>query len=253
MTLSVGAMFLLSVFFADVDTASIPYFDPPESERTSRNYAIHGAGSIPRVRGEKVVTADEGKQILASSLILLVNREYSVVKTTLQQLVKDEIGIVEDHEDASVMTVRSSSEWPPWPPLGPRLETVIKHNGRSAAIQEYHLISQPYNHLPDVNGRSEVQLLISDGSTVLQKPVTLIQLRRKDHSREWARFWHLAIPLPYKEQNTFTLVTDTEIALLEKLKQRIPGVSLRYFIPRGSLATNGAEFWSSIRETANKF
>ena len=41
---------------------------------------------------------------------------------------------------------------------------------------------------------------------------------------------HIPIPLPYKENRAFTLITDTEVKLIEALKSLIPGLTIRYFV-----------------------
>ncbi|HWR82921.1 MAG TPA: hypothetical protein VN285_06445 [Candidatus Deferrimicrobium sp.] len=61
-----------------------------------------------------------------------------------------------------------------------------------------------------------------------------------------ARLHHsIPIPLWYKERHVFTVVTDTEVALIEKLKRQIHGLVIHYFVPTSRISQS----WdSSYRE-----
>jgi hypothetical protein len=251
-SLVIGVAVLLSGLIVDVDATSLPYYDPPKSERTDRDYAIHGAGTIPRQLGEKIVTADAEHRLTAWSAVILANKPYSIVMKELRRLIDEKMGIAQEYDETSTAVAQYSEEWPPWPPLGPRLE-ISTGDGNQSEIGMQIIYSRPYNLLPDVEGRSELQVVVSDGQPVLKAPVTLIQVRRKDYSIERARFWHLAIPLPYKEQRITTLLTNNEVLLLESLKVRMQGLVLRYFIPQDAvLFKYDKEVWSAIVKTVSR-
>jgi hypothetical protein len=61
------------------DATELPYFDPPESERTSLSYLYHGSGSIPLLLGEKLVTQNDPR-LHATSLVVVVNQEYAFIQ-----------------------------------------------------------------------------------------------------------------------------------------------------------------------------
>lgn len=58
---------------------------------------------------------------------------------------------------------------------------------------------------------------------------------------------HIAIPLPYKENRAFTVITDTEVKLIEELKSLIPGLTIRYFV----FGSRNVEY-SRIKEAARE-
>ncbi len=237
LTLIPAAVFAATVF--NIEAESLPYFDPPPAGRPSWSYAFTGAGSIPRELNEKLLLfKGESHSVTADSLIALVNQEYSLILQELRGLVAETLGIAEEYDTAKESIPEPKSErppyigyeYPPWPPLGEGL-AFIRKDSQSSPPPEYELTSQPYNKLESINGFSEVRIRVSDGRQLVGRAVTILQIRRRDYSREWARVWHLAIPLPYKEDRAFTVVTNTEVALIEKLKKRVPGLAVRYFVP----------------------
>ena len=97
--------------------------------------------------------------------------------------------------------------------------------------KEYQLTSKPYNRLEDIAGYSEVRIRVTDGKELLGKRATVLQVRRRDYSKERARLHHsIPIPLPYKESLTFSIVTNTEVAMIEAVPRQLPGLVVRYFV-----------------------
>jgi hypothetical protein len=256
MTSTVLLMFVLAGSpVLSYDATELPYFDPQGSERTALSYRSHGSGSIPRELGEKVLT-EEIHEFGAKYLIALVSREYALVQEQLRLLVRERIGVAEEYDRSAGPIPKpieerppySGVEYPVWPPLGEELSLFNDLAKDVHPPQEFQLTTQPYNRLESVEGFSEARIRISDGETLLGKNVTILQINRRDYSKERARFNHaMPIPLPYKENSAFTVVTDTEVALIESLRQRVPGLIIRYFLPTSRLTTS----WdSSYREDA---
>lgn len=226
------------------DAAELPYFNPQGSDRTSLSYLYHGSGSIPLELGEKLLT-QETQALGADTLIVLVNGEYSVVQEQVRRLIAQEVGIAEEQSNSSGLTGKQSEQQPSfenkyptqWPPLSVGLSIfsdVAHHFNRP---REYQLTSRPYNQLKDIEGYSEVRIRVSDGKELLGKDVTILQIGRRDYSMERVRFHHaMPIPLWYKERHVFTVVTDTEVMLIEKLKQQIHGLGIRYFVPSSRIS-----------------
>jgi hypothetical protein len=67
----------------------------------------------------------------------------------------------------------------------------------SKTVREYQLTSQLYNKIESLNGFSQEVIRVSDGSTVYDQPVTILQLTRTDRSREWARRGNLRGRIPF--------------------------------------------------------
>lgn len=227
----------------NVDITGLPYFDPPAKDRSELAYRWHGGGSIPRKLREKILL-QEDKRYAADTLIVLVNRDFTTVREALRGLIQTKMGIAEEDDnstfplpnDPEPQTVEEGyrTSWgQSWPPLGigfSAFEDV--HFVRSP--REYRVMSRPYNELKSVQGRSELRIQAADGKELLEKYVTVLQLRRRDYSREWARDAHVfggAIAFPWKENEKFFLITSTEVDLMQKLYDLLPGSNFRYFIP----------------------
>ena len=121
---------------------------------------------------------------------------------------------------------------------------------------EYELISQPYNRVESHEGHSELRIRVTDGKGLLGKKVTLLQIRRRDYSKERARLHHaLPIPLPYREYRSFTIVTDTEVKIVESLKQQAPDVVARYFVPSNRISERSylEDLLAGMTKIANQF
>src|SRR5207244_2305365 len=106
-----------------------------------------------------------------------------------------------------------------WPVLGEGL-AYLWGKGPAQVASEYQLTSQPYNRVESINGFSQVAIRVSDGTNLFGQKVTILQVSRSDHAREWARSHslHGLFPLPYKEDRaSLGLVTNTEAAFIEDL------------------------------------
>ncbi len=230
----------------NVDAASLPYFDPQGEERTSYVYARKGIGSIPRELNEKVLLQDQSYQLRASSLVVPVNKEYSVVLEKIHALVAEKMEIAEEHDNESGAIPKPKdnrpsylgaewtpsylgADWPPWPPLGEGLASFRDGVESIGHPKEYQLTSKLKERLQAGRGYSEVQIRVTDGRGLLNRNVTIFQIRRRDYSVD-QDYSHIAgIPLGKKRQ-AFRLVTDSEVALIESLKKLIPGLAVRYFV-----------------------
>jgi hypothetical protein len=221
----------------NVDAASLPYFDPQGEERTSRAYALKGAGSIPRELNEKVLLQDQSAPLSAHSLVVLVNKEYSIVVEKIHALVVEKMGIAEEHDNKSGVIPKPKdnrppyvgTEWPPWPPLGEGLASFSVGTESVGHPDEYQLTSQLTERLKTVSGFSEVRIRVTDAKGLLNRNVTILQIRRRDYSLD-SDYSHIAgIPLGKKKMAS-TLVTNSEVVLIEKLKELLPGLAIRYFV-----------------------
>lgn len=221
----------------NIDAASLPYFDPQGDERTSYAYARKGAGSIPRELNEKVLLQDQSSPFSAHSLVVLVNKEYSVVVEKIHALVAEKMGIAEEHDNQSGVIPKPKNnrppylgnEWPPWPPLGEGLASFRDSVESVGHPKEYQLTSKLKERLEAARGYSQVRIRVTDGRGLLNRNVTILQIRRRDYSVD-QDYSHIAgIPLG-KEKQAFTLVTNSEVALIESLKKLIPGLAVRYFV-----------------------
>ena len=233
MSMTLVSTILFSVTLMNVEADSLPYYDPPSPWVPSYSYAFKGASSILREQGEQLLLINtESPAYGTTHVIALVTKDYRSVCEELRGLVLARWGILEEHDNETSQI----PEPPPhivrddlyWPILGEGLLRLTDHNSR-LKTQEYQLTSQPYNHVASINGHSQAVIRVSDGTGLLGSEVTILQLTRSDRSREWARSsFHGLFPLPYKEERTsMGVVTSTEIALIEGLKERFPGIAIR--------------------------
>lgn len=248
----------------NVDATSLPYFDPSQS--TSLAALRRGSGSIPGKVGEKLLLVEEGSAIGCSTLIVLVNKEFALVQRDIHGVVEQRSGIAEEHENLAGPIPPPPEErppyagrddYPPWPELGEAL-AVLTGTKSSSPIREYEVLSQAYNRMESGKAFSEVRIRVSDGRQLFGKAVSILQLKRRDYSREWARFHHaLPFPLPYKEDLAFTVVTSTEVDLVEQLKKRNPGLALRYFVLSAGDISLFADYKATVlgkmREAVSQF
>jgi hypothetical protein len=159
----------------------------------------------------------------------------------IKALIARKYGIAKEHDsgDGPFPKPRLNEErppyqgvdYPPWPPLGEGLD-IFSHTVKNQELpKEYELTSRHYNHVESLDGYSELRIRITDGQELLGKKVTILQVRRRDHSKERARLNHAwPIPLPYKEYLAFTVVTDTEVKIIESLKLSASEIVAQYLV-----------------------
>ena len=227
----------------NVDVTGLPYFDPPARDRSEFAYRRRGGGSIPRKFREKILL-EEDKRYAADTLIVLVNRDFTVVQESLRSLIRTKMGIAEEDDNSTLPLPKDPepqtreedyrTNWgQSWPPLGSGF-SAFESVHLAQPPREYRVKTRSYNELKSVQGRSELRIEVADGSVLLERDVTVLQLRRRDYSREWARDAHVfggAIAFPWKEDEKFFLITSTEVDLMQKLRALLPGSNFRYFIP----------------------
>jgi hypothetical protein len=238
---------LVLVAALNVDAESLPYYTPPaDSLLPSWSYYRTGASSIVRESGERVLLEDDEVSArnlkTATSLIVLINSSHHAIWDAIRRLVEQKFGIKEQYDNGAGAIPGPITSRPPyigtealagtpWPEIGSGLE----YFGVDPSLpkpQEYELRSGFYNQIESIQGFSELRLRVVDGTSLFGKEGTILELRRRDYCREWAlggRSVHIAIPLPYKEKRAFTVITDTEVKLIEALKSVIPGLTIRYF------------------------
>lgn len=255
-------IFAVPVFIAE--PSSLLYFNPQGDDRTPLNYATKGLSSIPRELGEKVLMSEGSLRVHADTIVVVLDKEYASIQKELRKLVEEKIGIRHEHDTLSghisdpekePSPYDDTIEYPAWPPLGDGLDR-FRHTARQfAPPREYQLTSHPYNRIESIEGYSRLRIRVTDAQELLGKGLTIVQIRRRDFSKERARLHHaLPIPLPYREIHAVSLVTDTEVALIEQLKQRLPGLSISYFLPGlGSTFEEREELWASFEQAVKRF
>ncbi|MDP3092885.1 MAG: hypothetical protein Q8N04_19610 [Nitrospira sp.] len=240
MSIALISTILFSATLMNVNAEDLPYYDPPSPWIPSYSYAFKGASSILREQGEKLLLMNAETPVYrADHVIALMSMDYDSVREELRKLVLTRWGILEEHDSEKSPIPeppadfdRGYTGW--WPMLGKGLGYVADRSSHLQA-REYQLVSQPYNLVPSINGHSQSLIRVSDGTGLLGTDVTILQLMRSDRSREWARSsFHGVIPLPYKEERrSVGVVTSTEIAFVESLKERFPRIAIRYFVKNG--------------------
>jgi hypothetical protein len=231
---------LIAAAVLNVEADFLPYYDPPSPWVPSYSYAFKGASSILREQGERLLLTDSDSPHRATYVIVLINRRFDEVYSELRSLVRERWGISEEHNNARGriptapgQIVRADLEWPI---LGEGL-SFLQASESAITARECQLISQRYNNVASLNGYSQAVIRVSDGAEVFQSSVTILQLTRSDWSQEWVRSgFHGLFPLPYKEERrSLGVVTSSEIALIEELKEDHPRTTIRYFVLPGPL------------------
>lgn len=224
-----------------VDSESLKYYDPP----TLSWWPSYSPFScIARNQQEKVLlwNSDTTQYVMrATSLLALVNVPYSQVKQAIRDIIEVSLDIGQEHESVMTDIPKPETEHPPyigaevgnWPETGSGLTCLGKGLSFPKPL-EYEITSRPYNNIDSIDGFSVLRLRVIEAKGLLDKEATIIELRRRDYCRDWAlagHSIHIAIPLPWKESRAFTIITEKEVALIERLSTKFDEISIRYFVP----------------------
>lgn len=220
-----ASVLTLCIFISD--TIAFEYLNPRE-----KSFDFKGMlnDSIPIESGERVVM--ERQRVPAKWVVAVLSMPYDLAKTRVHDLVKESFGIRKAHEiSASRSHFRSVDLHEPKEPLfGDGFSDFRAVQSGIRRTREYRIITNQYNRSEKYQGYSTSLWRIGDGNGLFGRPCAVLVIQRIDHSREWSRD-HTGLPWPFKVSGDETLVTDTEIALLERLRSDDKAVKTAYFVP----------------------
>jgi hypothetical protein len=187
--------------------------------------------SIPLLKRERVVI--ERKGLVAHWVVALSDLTYAEMKQEIEDSVGRDYGIEEAKELDAPLKGQSPIDLND--PNDPLFGMGFLGFNQSGFIEmnkgrEYQIVSKKFNVLADIEGYSVSKWRIGDGSQIFGRRCSLIVIQRTDFSREWARD-HTGIPWPFKTSGASGLVTETEIARIDRIVTSRTGGNVRYFVP----------------------
>lgn len=210
--------------------------------------------SIPSDVGERIVmyfTSPRGG-LEAHWVVVLVNLPYERVRQETRDLIEKTFGIESEQEIAVKFQPgkKVDPNTPKDPLYGDGFSDFYAIGVGISEGREYRIHSKQYNE-SWVNDYSKSEWRIIDGSRLFHKDCALIAVTRIDHSRVWA-WGHPGIPLFFRRTVDTKLVTDKEIALIEKLLTSLAQPQPRYFLPNTGYKTDGVikmmrEIWEAAK------
>jgi hypothetical protein len=231
------------------EAAALLYLDPKDE---SINFKGILNDSIPLMTGEHVVM--ERKELVARWVVAIVNLSYEEMKKRIEDSVRSNFGI-EQAQERSVRVEnfsRVDPDMPEDPLLGDGFEGFHQLVPGMKSAREYQIVSKEFNRLAKVDGYSISKWRIGDGREIFSRAWSIVVVERADYSREWARD-HTGIPWPFKISGTNWLVTETEVALIDRLKVESKAVTVKYFVPYPAYNTGAVlELMNSILKEADK-
>lgn len=245
---TLASLFVFSVVLMDAN--ALEYLDPRD-----RPFDFKGMlnDSIPIESGERVVM--ERAHVPAKWVVVVLSLPYERARKRVQDLVREAFGIHEMHE-ISVKTgnFRAIDLHEPQEPLfGEGFSGFHAVVSGIKEAREFRIETDEYNRSTKHKGYSVSYWRIGDGEKLFGRPCALLVITRVDHSQEWARD-HTGLPWPFKVSGDEWLVTDSEIALVERLKTGDKSINLQYFVPYPANKTNSVfQLMSDITEATRKF
>lgn len=235
---------LVAVLNLDIKFGS--FFDPRADEIRYKKEIL--GDSLPLELEEKVLL--ESGRLAASSAVVLVSGSYDSVLRKLRTFVDKRYKIAVEREinqrvDSRGMA-KDSTEliWGAWPVFGEGFAKMHALGMSFDRPREYELTTESYNSLEKLNAYSRLEIRIADGKPLFQKDCVLIVLRRIDNSKEWAFIWEGRIPLPFKMNFNYNLVTDTEIRMIDEFVASLIDAKAKYFVP--SPVYRDKEYWNEF-------
>jgi hypothetical protein len=197
----------------------------PKSDKRAKSLLL------PLHSEEKVLLNKNGS--LATSILIPVNTSYERVRDTFKAILTGRMGIF-------MMEEVISAEYSKKPDSGDKeVDSIIwkRRNQLKASginigiIRQFLIRTNQYNLLRDIKGYSLLNIKIIDGKDIFNKECVLILMRRTDYWRDWGREYHTGIPIPIKGPMEIDCITDTELKMVEELKNKLGIKKMRHFIP----------------------
>ena len=247
----IGALTYLLIWLcgAIASAQTPPLYDPVEYREKS---GWRVPDSIPEKAGERILLWYPGETITPQSqdlfpwqqalwsnaVVVVINQPFEIARHEIQEIIKEKFGIeTEEYISGDIKIVGDQAAiWDeppdgPWPTFGDGFSRFSVLTDKFHRPQEHRIKTSQYNQREGQTSHSILDMRIADGSILIGKQYSIILMRRTDYSKEWATLGRWPIPLPFKMARTHYLITDTEISLIEKLIERIPGAKWLYFVP----------------------
>jgi hypothetical protein len=220
--------------------------DPKEDEGRYINKIL--GDSIPVDFGERVLLAPN--HLAASSAVIVTNVPYELVRLRLREEIDKVVGIASEEESVTGEESHNAGAkefvWRSWPVFGESFSKLKALGLHFDPPKEYEVRSKHYNTLEQSKNHSEAEYGIFEGTPIWGNESTVIIIRRKDTSREWARMWEGLIPLPFKIDSTHHLVTSSELDLVQRSIGSLDGAKTMCFVP--SPVYRDMEYWKKFVE-----
>ncbi len=202
--------------------------------------------------GEKILIKE--KKRIAERVVFVLPCDFVPVLTVMRDLVNQRLGIIRDETHVTknygaFNTTGKISEY------NAQLRKSLDRIGVNLdQFQMQQLDTKRYNILPSVGGYSETTIRVLDGAEIFGNACTLVILERTDHWRDWGREWHTGIHIPFKLNMDGSIITETEIQLMEDTKNRLGLKNINYFIPNNTyFPLLDIEMMKKIKETVEKY
>jgi hypothetical protein len=218
----------------------------PARSQLSLQYAepsdvLFTVDSIPGDNREKVVLSYQGPdgRLEAHWVVVLLNSPYDSTRTVIRDVVQNAFKIDAEREiTVDVENQPDVNRHKPTDPIyGDGFADFQVIGTPVTGAREYRVETKPYNQVGR-NRYSRSAWRLIDCRPLFRKDCAIVVVSRVDHSREWT-WMHPGIPLPWKQQAITRLVTDKEVAVIQKIAMRLGQPVTQAFVPYVGYKTSG--------------
>ncbi|TAN61680.1 hypothetical protein EPN18_06210 [bacterium] len=231
-----------------MDVFAYQYMDGLAYKKKNHDYD----NDIPFKKMEKVLVSNSGYP--ATSVIFLLMSPYKQVVNELHDIIFGQIGannVVEKRTNEVAGYSNGSEKYIAMVTVD--LAKFKAYNINIEDFKESSFDSKKYNIINEKT-YSVLSLRIADGQDVFGVNCTLVYMHRLDYSRGWLREFHTGIPIPIRGDGTSSVITNTEVNIIEQLKQKMSIKNSAYFFPNDERQSFSVkDMMLEIRKTVDEF
>lgn len=218
--LSVITWIDVTVLFAQ--PSSLPYMEPDSYSELPQS------SSLPSRFGDRVVRSPEGGESRPlPGFLAVIAAPYNDVRDLIRDHVRAQLGegqYSEELHDDLVEYGEDAGEDSEGFYKGREVKNRLLLQSESVRVTSYHesrVTTSPYNTVWWRPASSQTVFRVIDGHDIFQTPSTLIVVKRTDKELGLGFLHGLGIPLPTMGMRTRSLVTDKELALVDRVTKEL--------------------------------
>lgn len=210
------------------------YLEPEKYAAAARNSPSEYDDRVVMARKERVLLDDGQRPV--RGVVLLTSGTYEAVRAEVPHILEAK-GIAIDKKIESTTkeyTQEHMGSREYLRRIGEDLKRLSDMGVHLDNARRCEIWTRKYGTVPEIKGESVLYVIVVDGLGVLNKECVLIAVVRYDDWYDWGEVRWTNVRLPFKGPTGTTIITESEINLISRLKSRAKAEILGCYFPAHS-------------------